>query len=150
MCLPLSFLAQTKTTFTLLDTNVEVGQIFTTRQIIFGGSPRMLPSSDATVDSVANFMQKNPTVVLEIQSHTDSRGSDTINILLTKARTENICQHLVYKGIAKERLVCKGYGKRQLLITNKQIDKAKTHEEKEALHAINRRTVFKVIAVGAK
>jgi hypothetical protein len=49
------------------------------------------------------------------------------------------------KGINTARLQAKGYGKTQLLITDDVIAKAKTKEEKEALHALNRRTAFRIL-----
>ena len=39
-----------------------------------------------------------------------------------------------------------GYGKRKLKITDAQIAKEKTKEGKEAMHAVNRRTVFKILS----
>jgi hypothetical protein len=49
------------------------------------------------------------------------------------------------KHIPAARIVPKGYGELKLLIKDDVIAKAKTKEEKEALHAKNRRTVFKIL-----
>lgn len=150
LCLPLSFLAQTKTTFTLLDTNVAVGQIFTTRNIIFNNSNRISLSSEPSIDSVVNFMKKNPTVTLEIQYHSDTRGSKELLEKITQYQAEKIYYDIVSKGVAAQRLLYKGWGKNQPLIASQQVYNAKTQEEKVAISAINRRTVFKIVAVSAK
>lgn len=97
-----------------------------------------------------NFLYKtlmdNPTIIIELSAHTDSRGSDKLNDPLSQARAQACVDYLVSKGIPKERMIAKGYGKHKLKITDAQIAKAKTKEEKEALHAMNRRTVFKIIS----
>jgi hypothetical protein len=60
--------------------------------------------------------------------------------------------YLISKGIAKERLVAKGYGEDSplklengVVLTEKYINSQKSKQEQEALHQLNRRTVFKVI-----
>ena len=97
-----------------------------------------------------NFLFKtltdNPTIIIELSAHTDSRGSDKLNDPLSQARAQACVDYLISKGIAAERMKAKGYGKHKLKITDAQIAKAKTKEEKEALHALNRRTVFKILS----
>ncbi len=93
-----------------------------------------------------NTLIANPTIKIELSAHTDSRGSDKINIPLSQARAQACVDYLVSKGISPDRMVAKGYGKTKLKISDAQIAKAKTKEEKEALHALNRRTVFKILS----
>ena len=50
------------------------------------------------------------------------------------------------KGIDEKRLVAKAWGIQKLKITDKQIKKAKTKEEKEAMRQINRRVLFKIVS----
>src|SRR5690606_14624464 len=89
----------------------------------------------------------NPATVVELNSHTDSRGDAASNMTLSAARAQSCVDYLVKeKGINEKRLVAKGYGKTQLLIPDDVIKKAKTKEEQEALHAKNRRTSFKIIS----
>lgn len=45
-----------------------------------------------------------------INAHTDSRGSDKYNMLLSEKRAQEAKQYLMNKGINKNRLESKGYG----------------------------------------
>lgn len=87
----------------------------------------------------------NPNIVIELAAHTDSRGSDKYNLNLSQKRAESCVNYLISKGIDPERLKPKGYGETKLLISDEEIAKLPTEEEKEAAHQKNRRTVFKVL-----
>jgi len=89
----------------------------------------------------------NPTIIIELSSHTDSRASDAYNDKLSQARAQSCVDYLVKdKGIPLARLKPKGYGEKKLLMTDADILKLKTTEEKEAAHQKNRRTVFRVLS----
>ena len=49
------------------------------------------------------------------------------------------------KGIESDRLIARGYGESNLLISDEEINKLPTEEAREAAHQRNRRTEFKVI-----
>ena len=88
----------------------------------------------------------NPTIVIELQSHTDSRDNDARNQTLSEARAKSCVDYLVNeKKVPIARLMSKGWGEKKLLIKDDVIAKAKTKEEKEALHQKNRRTVFRIV-----
>ena len=97
-----------------------------------------------------NFLYKvltdNPTLIVELGAHTDSRGTTQSNDELSQKRAQSCVDYLISKGIPKERMVAKGWGERKLKVNDAAIAKAKTKEEKEALHAINRRVVFRVLS----
>ena len=89
-------------------------------------------------------LMDNPSMLIELSAHC---SSDEKNVeILSQKRAEYIKGLLIEKGIPSERLVAKNYGTTKLKITDKQIYKAKTKEEKEALHEINRRVVFKILS----
>lgn len=102
-------------------------------------------NSEDSLSFLLKTLTDNPSIVIELSAHTDSRGSTKHNNDLSQARAQSCVDFLIAKGIPKERLVAKGYGKTKLKITDAQIAKVKTKQEKEALHAINRRTVFKIL-----
>jgi peptidoglycan-associated lipoprotein len=88
----------------------------------------------------------NPSIVIELQSHTDTRDSDDRNQKLSEARAQSCVDYLVNeKKIPIARLMSKGWGEKKLLIKDDVIAKAKTKEEKESLHQKNRRTVFRIV-----
>ncbi len=110
------------------------------------GSAELLPASKDSLLFLYNILKDNPTIVCELNSHTDSRGKADKNMTLSTARAQSCVDFLVKeKGIPAERLVAKGYGMTMLLISDAEIAKAKTKEEKEALHQKNRRTSFKIL-----
>jgi len=108
------------------------------------------PFNDMVRDSlepVAAFLKKYLTLKIEISCYTDSRGAANGNLQLSKFRAESVWDYLIKgKGIDSARLSYKGYGKSLLIISDNEILKAKTKEEKEKLHQINRRTELKVVS----
>lgn len=86
------------------------------------------------------LLQDNPTIILEISSHTDSNGTETYNNRLSQKRADNIVRWLSQMGISRNRLIAKGYGESRLV--NNCDDYTPCSEEE---HQLNRRTEFKVI-----
>jgi peptidoglycan-associated lipoprotein len=99
-----------------------------------------------SLDFLYNVLVDNPTIIIELQAHTDSRGKDAYNKDLSQRRAESCVEYLSSKGIPAERMVAKGYGETRLRISDKQIAALATEEEKEAAHQKNRRTEFTVLS----
>ena len=99
-----------------------------------------------SLDFLYNVLVDNPTIIIELQAHTDSRGKVAYNQDLSQRRAQSCVNYLESKGIAAERMVAKGYGKGRLRITDAQIAAMNTEEEKEAAHQKNRRTEFTVLS----
>lgn len=97
-------------------------------------------------DAVAELMklydllQDNPELILEISSHTDSRGKSGFNQNLSQRRAEKVVDWLVAQGVSKSRLIAKGYGEDKLV--NGCADGVSCAEN---LHQQNRRTEFRVV-----
>jgi len=98
------------------------------------------------LDKLVKIMIENPTLVIELGGHTDRRGADEYNMILSKQRAEVAKKYLVSKGIDPSRIKTKGYGESQPEISGAAITAMKTHEEKEAAHQQNRRTVVTIIS----
>jgi len=140
-----SVISQTKT-FGFSDSIIVIGQEHTTRQIYFElGKATLKPESNPVLDSVVVFMNLNKKLKLEIGVHSDSRTNPNCCNKPTENRARSIAQYLINHSISPDRIVAKGYGEYKLLIKDEQVNKAKTKEEKEALHALNRRVVFKIV-----
>ncbi len=103
------------------------------------------PESKDSLNFLYETLVDNPTFVIELSSHTDSRGNPVYNQKLSEARAKSCVDYLISKGINPDRLKPKGYGKNRLLISDAEIAKLKTKEEQEAAHQKNRRTVFSVL-----
>lgn len=103
-------------------------------------------NSKDSLDFLYQTLIDNPSIVIELQSHTDSRGNDKSNQTLSEARAKTCVDYLINeKKIPAARLTYKGFGEKKLLVTDATIAKAKTKEEKDALHQKNRRTVFRIV-----
>ncbi|MGP1515559.1 MAG: OmpA family protein [Bacteroidales bacterium] len=126
---------------------------------------------DQYQDSLSDLLVilvNNPTYVVELGSHTDSRPFPTLtNDTLSQRRAESVVEFLVARGIELDRLVAKGYGDRVprtlkresfvtihnktyqfpkgITLTDEYINSLKTKEEKEAAHQLNRRTEFRIL-----
>jgi peptidoglycan-associated lipoprotein len=110
------------------------------------GSAELLPESKDSLLYLYNILNDNPSIVVELNAHTDNRGDDKSNMELSQARAQSCVDFLVKeKNINEKRLVAKGFGETKPVVTEDQIKKAKTEQEKEALHAKNRRTEFRVL-----
>jgi outer membrane protein OmpA-like peptidoglycan-associated protein len=98
------------------------------------------PVIESLLDKFVRIMNENPTIVIEIGSHTDSQGSDQYNLVLSQKRSESIVSYLEEMGISNERLSAKGYGETQLL-NRCNNDVPCTDQE----HKINVRTEFRIV-----
>ncbi|MFM7105530.1 MAG: OmpA family protein, partial [Flavobacteriales bacterium] len=85
---------------------------------------------------------KNPTLKIEIRSHTDSKGKDAYNEKLSKERAKKVVEYLISKSIDAKRLKSVGLGEKELL---NPCDDGVECDEK--LHEQNRRTEFKILSL---
>jgi len=74
------------------------------------GKATLTPTSTGALDRVAQALQDNPAVTVEIGGHTDNTGRRTTNVRLSKARAESVKSYLVSKGVTATRMTTKGYG----------------------------------------
>lgn len=101
------------------------------------------PDAAATLDKLIALLKEFPDLEIRIESHTDSRGSDDYNMLLSKKRAKAAFDYVVSKGIDPNRLLYHGYGETRLL--NKCANGVECTEEQ---HEVNRRSIVKVVRKG--
>jgi peptidoglycan-associated lipoprotein len=99
------------------------------------------PDAALELNKLVEFLKLNGDIKIELGSHTDSRGSDRYNQALAQRRAQSAVNYLISKGIAKDRLVAKGYGESKPKIKDAQ---------SETDHQTNRRTTFRVTSIGNK
>lgn len=104
------------------------------------GSAKIRPTASSDLEKLVKFLKDNPDLKIEIASNTDSRGSAKRNLILSRARAQAVVNYLLKNGIAKNRLIPKGYGATRLVNGCKPGVKCT-----EAQHEQNRRTEFKVV-----
>ena len=89
------------------------------------------------LEKILDVMVENPTIKINIKSHTDSRASFEYNDQLSERRAKSTLEWLVKNGIDTGRLTAKGYGERDLV--NKCSDDVPCSEDE---HQANRRSEF--------
>jgi len=121
------------------------------------------PESMVALDKLIETLNLNSNITIELSAHTDFRGTDQDNQILSQKRAQSVVDYLISKGVSKDRLIAQGYGESQPRKISKKmgdkydflkdgdilsedfINKLPTVEQKETAHQINRRTEFKVI-----
>jgi len=122
------------------------------------------PQYQDSLQGLIKTLLENETIVVELAAHTDARDTEERNDILSQRRAESVVNYLIERGIDPARLVAKGYGERVprtlakdvrkegflfktgTVLTEAFIDSLKTVPEKEAAHALNRRTEFRVLS----
>ena len=86
-------------------------------------------------------------MIINIESHTDSRGNDDYNLKLSEKRAASVVKYLVAHGISKERLESVGMGEKEPLDDcSKYEDCGETGKDDCDCHQKNRRTAFKTLS----
>ena len=86
------------------------------------------------LDKLADTLLKAKNWTIEIQGHTDDKGSDELNLKLSQSRADAVKKYLVSKGIGADTITAKGLGESVPLVAND----SDTNREK------NRRVEFKI------
>ena len=111
------------------------------------------PQYKDSLNYLYNIMTENPTLIIQLRSHTDHRGSTRSNQTLSQKRAQSCVDYLVKeKGIHPDRIKAKGMGENEpikgmggTILTEKFIKALKSKEEQDVALQRNRRTDFKVI-----
>jgi OOP family OmpA-OmpF porin len=105
-------------------------------------SPKLTTDSKIILDTTLILLfQKNPQMIVEIASHTDSKGTDTYNLKLSQGRAESVVNYLVEHGVNAMQLKAKGYGETMAIAPNENTDGTDNPEGRR----LNRRTEFTII-----
>ena len=143
---------------TAIDKPIELPNIF-----YDFGKWDLRPESMVSLDKLVETLNDNPSVTIELMSHTDSRDTEEYNQDLSQKRAQSVVQYLIEKGIETARLSAKGYGesnpkvvddaiaaqnsflKSGTSLSEQYINTLASEEQKEIAHQINRRTEFRVL-----
>ncbi len=111
-----------------------------TQQIHFEfNKDKIRKESFPVLDAVVEVLQKNASIKLEVQGHTDDKGSPKYNKDLSNRRAGSVMKYLVSHGVPADRLTSAGYGLERPLVPNNS----------DTNRALNRRVQF-VRTEGAK
>ncbi|MCX7863167.1 MAG: OmpA family protein [Bacteroidales bacterium] len=121
---------------------VTKGEYYVIRSIFFDyGKYDLRRESEIELQRLAQLMQKNPGLMVEIVGHTDAMGSDKFNQKLSENRAKAAIDYLVSLGIEPTRFVAKGMGKRQFIAINQNPDGSDNPEGRQ----LNRRVEIKLL-----
>lgn len=121
---------------------LRVGQAVVLNNIFYDYDKATLrPESKYELNRLLEELLKHPELVVEIGSHTDSRGSDKYNEDLSQRRSESVVAYLVKNGLSQENILARGYGESQPIAPNDNADGSDNPEGRQ----LNRRTEFKVL-----
>lgn len=116
------------------------GEVFQLRNIYYDFDRyNIRPDAALVLDKLVEILKEYPEIHIELQSHTDSRGTDAYNMVLSNNRARSAVDYLIKKGIDRERLTFRGFGERKLVN-----DCAEGVPCSEAEHQLNRRTEFEI------
>nr|WP_321226666.1 OmpA family protein [uncultured Psychroserpens sp.] len=96
------------------------------------------PEAANTLDVLANLLLKYPRMEIQLGAHTDSRSSDSYNLVLSNNRAKATLNYIVSKGVNKKRLQSKGFGETLPLVNCGD-------NCTEVEHSINRRCEFIIL-----
>src|SRR5207249_2930762 len=98
-------------------------------------------TSKLVLDTLYELLRDNVSFEIELSSHTDGKGKADYNLKLSQARAQSCVDYLIKKGIAKKRMIAKGYGMNKPVAPNTNEDGSDNPEGR----ALNRRTEFKIL-----
>lgn len=103
------------------------------------------PDAELELQRVIAVLNQNPTMTIDIRSHTDSRQTKPYNKALSEARAKSTQTYLIENGISASRLTSKGFGETKLI--NRCADGVDCTEEE---HQQNRRSEFIISSISKK
>jgi peptidoglycan-associated lipoprotein len=120
------------------------------------------PQFEDSLQGLIETMDANPQIVIELGAHTDARGNDEANDILSQKRAESVVDYLILRGIDPGRLFAKGYGEsvprtlstdikknaitfpEGIQLTENYIDSLPKNQQ-ETAHSMNRRIEFRIV-----
>ncbi len=128
----------------------------------------LLPQYQDSLNGLILTMKNNPTIVIELASHTDYQDASDKNDILSYKRAKEVVDYLATKGIEIERMEPKGYGENQprtlkkgyaftsgeykgvnfpsgTVLTEAYITALRSDKEQKAANQLNRRTEFRIL-----
>jgi outer membrane protein OmpA-like peptidoglycan-associated protein len=100
------------------------------------------PDAAVELDKLVRIIEANPNLTFELGAHTDSRGGDLYNLVLSDARARSAEDYLIRSGVDPQRLTAKGFGEE--ILVNGCADGVPCSEEQ---HQANRRVEVRISSV---
>ncbi len=89
---------------------VEIGRKLIIENLLFASASATLPDSVFELEVIREFLTNKSKVIIRVEGHTDSRGSKSMNLALSRRRAESVKNYLIRKGISAVRIQTEGFG----------------------------------------
>lgn len=119
----------------------QAGDLFVLRHLYFDfNKSNIRPDAALELNRLVDYMRKFPSVIIDLSAHTDSRGNDDYNQLLSEKRAASARKYLMSHGIALHRTITHGYGE------SMPVNRCKNGVPcTEAEYQLNRRIEIKIL-----
>lgn len=116
--------------------NLAVGNVIRLDNLIFQvGKSKISEESYSMLGVLNNILKENPSMVIQLEGHTDYVGDAKENMRLSQARVDAVKDHLVANGIQKNRVKTKAFGGTQPL----------SRDDTPEGHRMNRRVELRIL-----
>ncbi len=102
------------------------------------------PDAAKELDKLVKTLKDNPTIDIELSSHTDCRATAKYNMQLSSKRAEAAVNYIASQGIEPRRMIAAGYGESRL-VNKCSCEGNQAVPCSDAEHQENRRTEFKIL-----
>jgi outer membrane protein OmpA-like peptidoglycan-associated protein/tetratricopeptide (TPR) repeat protein len=127
-----------------LDLGKDLGRMLALNTIYFDlNKSDIRPSETGKLDAIVKVLNENPTLRIELGSHTDCRASKAYNLALSNRRAQSTASYIKKRIKNPSRITAKGYGETQL-VNNCPCEGDVQSDCSEEQHQLNRRTEFKI------
>lgn len=125
----------------------DIGKVVDLNPIYFDlGKSVVRPDAKVELEKIVQLLTENPSITIELSSHSDCRGGAAGNLALSDRRAKASAGYVISKGVSPTRIYGKGYGETKL-INDCKCEGAVVVPCSEEQHAQNRRTEFKIVKI---
>ncbi|MFT6983737.1 MAG: outer membrane protein OmpA-like peptidoglycan-associated protein, partial [Crocinitomicaceae bacterium] len=124
---------------------IDIGAVFDLNPIYFDvDKSNIRPDAALELDKIVKIMNENPSIKIELGSHTDCRASKGYNKALSGRRATSSAQYIKSRITNPKRIYGKGYGESKL-VNDCGCEGSVVSDCSEEEHQANRRTEFKIV-----
>ncbi len=115
-----------------LEPQLKENQVIRLNKLIFEqGKAFITPASYSELNRLYSIMEEHPNMEIQLEGHTDYRGSKKLNMELSQQRVDAVRDYLAGKGIAVRRIRTKAFGGTQPLVKEQSIEASEINRRVE-------------------
>jgi len=115
-----------------LEPELKENQVIRLNKLIFEqGKANITSTSFQELNRLVAIMSENPSMQIQLEGHTDYRGSKKLNMELSKQRVNAVKSYLIGKGIQTNRIKAKAYGGTRPLVREQSIEASEINRRVE-------------------